>query len=63
MKECLECGFYGSDSSFREGCPTCGNWDGWKIKDKGEHDCPRCDTRIVRDFVYCPECGQKVNRE
>jgi len=33
MKECLECGFFGSDSSFKEGCPICGNWDGWKIQD------------------------------
>jgi len=32
MKECLECGFLGSNSSFREGCPMCGNWDSWKIK-------------------------------
>lgn len=44
-KECLECGFTGDIGSFKEGCPECGNWDSWRIKSIGEHDCPHCDTR------------------
>ena len=35
MKECLECGYEGGDLGFKKGCPMCGNWDSWKIKDKG----------------------------
>ena len=62
MKECLECGFTGSNGSFNEGCPECGNWDSWRIKDKSEYDCPNCDTRLVKDWVYCPECGYKKSQ-
>ena len=58
-KECLECGFTGNISSFTEGCPMCGNWDSWMIKDAGEYDCPHCDTRLIRDWTYCPECGYR----
>jgi len=35
MKECLECGYEGNNINFSKGCPMCGNWDSWKIKDKG----------------------------
>ncbi len=35
MKDCLECGSEGGNISFGSGCPMCGNWDSWKIKDKG----------------------------
>ncbi len=35
MKECLECGYEGSNPNFNTGCPMCGNWDSWRIKDKG----------------------------
>ncbi len=38
MIECLECGYTGNASEFKEGCPKCGNWDSWRTKDAPQQE-------------------------